>query len=268
MTIALSNSYTVHFAMPGTTTINQLKYLKRINYRGVITNSVDVLTKLQQSHLLSVPFENLDIHAGRRIELENSYDKIVNRRRGGFCYELNGLFYQLLEGAGFDVKLISARVYRNEQEFSPEFDHMAIIARIDNDRYLVDVGFGEFAYSPIKIEFDLLQPDREGNFVIKRHDDAYLSVGKLQGDNFTPEYIFTEASRQLSDFTEMCNFHQTSSLSHFTQKRLCSIVTEKGRTTISGNKLKKNEYGEITETELAGEEDFNKALWDFFKIRM
>jgi len=89
----------------------------------------------------------------------------------------------------------------------------------------------------------------------------------MQEDNFMPNYIFTETSRQMSDYVDMCNFHQTSSQSHFTQKRVCSILTDRGRITISGNSLKKTENGLITETELANEEEFNKALWDYFKIK-
>jgi len=248
--------------------VDHRKYLERINYRDAINNSVEVLAKLQHLHLLNVPFENLDIHLGRRIELSESYEKIVNRRRGGFCYELNGVFFQLLRIIGFDVKLISARVYSKDRGFGPEFDHMAIIATIQDVKYLVDVGFGEFAYSPLRVEIDVPQADGPGSYMITHHDKDYLAVGKLQEENFIPEYIFSETSRQMDDFVVMCNFHQTSSQSHFTQKRVCSILTEKGRITISGNMLKKTENGAISETELADEEEFSKALWDYFKIKV
>ena len=250
------------------TTINVRKYLERINYRDEINHSADALIKLQHSHLLNVPFENLDIHLGRRIELSNGYDKIVNDKRGGFCYELNGTFFQLLKIIGFDVKLISARVRNKDMGFGPEFDHMAIIATIDDAKYLVDVGFGDFTYSPLKIEMNVFQNDRTGTFIIKQHDNEYLVVGKMQQENFLPDYIFTETSRQMNDYIDMCNFHQTSSESHFTQKRICSILTDRGRITISGNNLKKTEDRVITETELENEEEFNKALWAYFKMKL
>src|SRR5215471_13583888 len=125
--------------MPEHNAMDVKKYLERINYWDGINDSADVLTKLQQSHLLNVPFENLDIHLGRRIELSNSYNKIVNHRRGGFCYELNGAFFQLLKLIGFDVKLISARVRNKEKSFGAEFDHMAIIAKTEDTKYLVDL---------------------------------------------------------------------------------------------------------------------------------
>ena len=257
------------FTIKNMTSADCSRYLERINYSGSVNDSIDVLTRLQQLHLLNVPFENLDIHRGKKIELKNNYDKIVIRRRGGFCYELNGVFYDLLAFCDFEAKIVSARVHNTKlQEFGPEFDHMAIIATIRNEKYLVDVGFGEFAYSPLKIEFDLLQPDRSGNFMIRQYEKTHLSVGKIEAGLFTPEYIFTLTSRQLDDFVPMCNYHQTSSLSHFTQKRLCTIVTEKGRTTISENTLKKTENGQVTETDLIDEDGFNRALWDYFKIKL
>src|SRR5215831_9093371 len=130
------------------------QYLDRIGYAGTVDVSFDVLSKLQAAHLNHIPFENLDIHNGIKIDLYNLYDKIVVRQRGGFCYELNGLFYQLLLQVGFNVKMVSARVYDGEKEYSPEFDHMALIVQLNSDRYLVDVGFGEFALHPIKIEIN------------------------------------------------------------------------------------------------------------------
>jgi N-hydroxyarylamine O-acetyltransferase len=71
--------------------LNNLKYLDRIKYKGDLSVSPEVLNNLQKLHLLNIAFENLDIHIGNKIELKNTYKKIVNRGRGGFCYELNGL---------------------------------------------------------------------------------------------------------------------------------------------------------------------------------
>ena len=132
--------------------INQ--YLRRINYTGTLDPTLGVLSQLQLRHLLSVPFENLDIHNKIEIDLDNLYNKIVTLRRGGFCYELNGLFYELLTETGFAVKRVSARVYNSTKDYSPEYDHMAIIGSIENTNYLIDVGFGEFAFAPIPIELN------------------------------------------------------------------------------------------------------------------
>src|SRR5512145_1406842 len=102
-------------------------YLARIGYAGPLRTEPQVLRDLHRAHMHSVPFENLDIHLGRRIELglEPIYDKIVRRRRGGFCYELNGLFAWLLERLGFELQRHSARVF-GAAGLGPEFDHLTL----------------------------------------------------------------------------------------------------------------------------------------------
>src|SRR3954469_4622706 len=103
-------------------------YLRRINYPGNQAPTAAILCELHRAHLLAVPFENLDIHLGRAISLNQDalFNKIVTRRRGGFCYELNGLFALLLRGLGFEVTLLAAGVARADGGFGPEFDHMTL----------------------------------------------------------------------------------------------------------------------------------------------
>jgi N-hydroxyarylamine O-acetyltransferase len=121
--------------------MNVQQYFERINYRGPAAKTFEVLSELQLMHLRTVPFENLDICNHIKIDLDTLFDKIVARRRGGFCYELNGLFYQLLKELGFDVTTISARVYNGTTKgYSPEFDHMALIVSVNDVHYLVDEG--------------------------------------------------------------------------------------------------------------------------------
>src|SRR5216684_6622599 len=127
-------------------------YFERIKFEGLADTTFEVLSKLQELHLMNVPFENLDIQNNIKIDLDNLFDKIVTRKRGGFCYELNGLFYQLLKEIGFAVKMVSARVYTDKKNYSAEFDHMALIVSIEDNHYLVDVGFGAFAFSPLEVK--------------------------------------------------------------------------------------------------------------------
>lgn len=101
------------------------QYLSRINYAGELALNVTILSALQEAHLLSVPFENLDIHRGKEIALDlpRLFQKVITMKRGGFCYELNGLFHWLLHELGFKVRMVSGRVYdRNRNDFGPEFD--------------------------------------------------------------------------------------------------------------------------------------------------
>jgi len=246
------------------------EYLKRINYSGEITTNIDVLNRLQFSHLITVPFENIDIQCKAIIELENSYNKIVNNKRGGFCYELNYSFYQLLKEIGFEVKMISARVFSNENnEFGPEYDHMALITTIQTKEYLVDVGFGEFSLYPLALELNIIQNDPRGDFIIEQYDDEYLMVKKMNKSNtFSVEYIFSTRERMIEEFYQMCKYHQTNIKSHFTQKLICSLATIDGRITVSDKILKKTKNGVVSEQNLKNEEEIRLILFNDFNIKI
>jgi len=243
------------------------KYLKRIGYKGTLEITIETLGSLQSSHLFSVPFENLDIHRNIEIDLDKSFDKVVNTNRGGFCYELNGLFYQLLKELGFNVKIVSARVNQGEKGFGAEFDHMAIVANIDNEQYLVDVGFGDFAYIPLRIILDKEIPDPRSVFRIEKFDDVYNIVKqKSEDSSFIPKYLFSETERVIDDFKNMCVFHQTSSESHFTQNKICSLPVKDGRITLSGNNLIITKNNNVETKELKSEAEVNIVLKKYFNI--
>ena len=248
---------------------NKENYLYRINYLGDLEPNLNTLKRLQKSHLLNVPFENLDIHNNVSIVLsiDKIFDKIVNKNRGGFCYELNGLFYELLIALGYNAKRISARVYEQNKGYGKEYDHFAIIVTIDNTEYLTDVGFGEFIFEPLQIQLGIVQNDERGNYLIDNYENGYLRVNKIEDGKKLPEYIFKNIGRELIEFGEMCNYHQTSHDSHFTSKRLISLPTENGRITISGNTLKIRDLKSTTETPLENETEFEKELWNKFKIK-
>lgn len=237
-------------------------YLKRIGVEDEnLPANVETLRRLQKQHLLHVPFENLDIHWKRTIVLEprRFFEKVVGSGRGGFCYELNGLFNELLRELGYETRLVSARVAIGEGKFGPEYDHAAIIATIDGEEWLVDVGFGAFTIGPLKMALGEEQVDEAGTFVINEHEDGYLMVSK-DGE---PSYIFKPQARDLSEFAGMCDFHQTSPESHFTRGRLCSLLTDTGRKTLQENRLFVTRGDEKTEAEV----DFDETLMKEFGIR-
>ena len=150
---------------------------------------------------------------------------------------------------GFVVKMVSARVYTSKKDYTPEFDHMAIVASIKDATYLVDVGFGEFAFTPLKIELNKETTDPRGVFRVERFDEDYKLVTKTNAEGtFIPEYIFSEKERQPEEFYDRCYYHQTSPESHFTQNRICSLPTREGRITLAGNILKITENGTVKES--------------------
>ena len=218
--------------------MNVEKYLKRIKITQTPSVSKDFLFQLHENHLLNIPFENLDVHYHVPIKLNvgELYRKIVEKGRGGFCYELNGLFGHLLQEIGFKTNIISCRVYEGEDGYTPEYDHMAIIVKIDLEFYLVDVGFGEFIIKPLCINYGAEIEDTNGTFVFIKHSlKNYIRLCRLKNGELIPIYIFTTNSRKLSEFSKMCEFHQYSPESHMTKKKMISQATREGRITLTEN---------------------------------
>jgi N-hydroxyarylamine O-acetyltransferase len=251
--------------------MNISDYLNRINYRGPLAPNAETLRELQVAHLLTVPFENLSIHAKEPIALEDNalFEKIVRRRRGGFCYEANGLFAALLRALGFDVKMLSAGVANAEGEFGPDFDHMALLVTLD-ERWLVDVGFGDSFREPLLIDKRGDQRQCESAYRIDS-DGTYLILMRLDdgaGGEWKAQYRFTLQPYEYADYEEMCRYHQTSPQSHFTRGRICSIATPDGRVTLSEMRLIITRNVERQERALKSEEDYAAALREYFGVAL
>lgn len=237
-------------------------YLSRIAYIGNIEPSFDALRRLHRAHVLTVPFENLDIQYGIPIHLnlESLFNKVINQRRGGFCFELNGLFYELLKGFGFEVRLISAQVYSKDSQLGAPFDHAAIIVSIEEDEFLVDVGYGEFAIEPLKIVLNETIWDERGRFMMEEFAENQILVARLDHAKKKNEYVFDLKGHELTDFEEMCYYHQTSPNSPFTQRKLITIPTQNGRYTLTSDKFL-YKIGIRTKIEsIAGEDAFLQKL--------
>lgn len=242
-------------------------YLNRIDFDDTIALHKNVLFKLQRKHLLNVPFENLDIHYNRKIKLlvPAIYQKIINEKRGGFCYELNGLFHSLLKQIGFDAKLISARVHIKDDDYSPEYDHLAIIVNLENKQFLVDVGFGKFSLEPLTLEMNQTISDSFGKFQFDKFNKEYYRINEVKDYNVLPQYIFKNEERKLSEFTKRCEFHQTSEHSHFTKKKLISIAKTNGRISLNNSQLKITHIENEEEINF-DEREFESKLKHYFNI--
>jgi N-hydroxyarylamine O-acetyltransferase len=242
-------------------------YLDRIGYSGPVTITPETLSALQLRHLESVPFENLDIARSRKIVLDTDafVRKVVEERRGGFCYELNGAFTALLRAIGFRVTLLSARVPRKDGSEGPEFDHLTL--RVDlNEPWLADVGFGDSFLQPLLLRTGIEQKQAEGIFRIVDAGTSLKVERQRSGGGWNAEYVFTQAPRELAEFAGMCHYHQTSPESHFTQKRICSRATANGRITLADWNLIVTEGGKREERMLSSEEEWHAALKQHFGI--
>jgi N-hydroxyarylamine O-acetyltransferase len=243
-------------------------YLKRINYDGPTVLAADTLRRLQVAHLLTVPFENLSIHIGEPVVLADDalFTKIVERGRGGFCYELNGLFAALLRTLGFEVTMLSAEVANARGGFSQPFDHMTLMVNLDQ-RWLVDVGFGDCFSEPLLIDESGEQVDGRRTYRIA-HEGEFLILEQYEDGAWTPQYRFRLHPYKYDDFADMCRYHQTSPQSHFTQKRICSrLTTGRGRITLSDMRLIETSMdGQRSERTLVSEQEYPTVLREHFGI--
>lgn len=245
-------------------------YLNRIQYRGSLEPKLQNLSALQKTHMQTVPFENLSVHYKQPILLNEKalYNKIVKQNRGGFCYELNGLFAWLLRGLGYKVELLAAGVSTGTGGFGPEFDHMTLLVHLEED-YLVDVGFGDSFQEPLRVNFQGEQRQDGVSYQLSAEGEALVLSKQNNLDespNMQPQYRFKLNPHQMKEYEGMCQYHQTSPASHFTQKRICSRATENGRYSLSDLKLIVTESGRKQERILRSEDDFEAVLKDYFSI--
>jgi len=242
-------------------------YLERIAYRGPRDATVATLRALHLAHLYAVPFENLDIHLGQPIVLDQAalFDKIVTRRRGGFCYELNGMFCALLRALGFRVTMLAAGVAHETGGYGPEFDHMTL--RVDLDEpWLADVGFGQGFRLPLRLNETAPQEQDGYAYRIIGEGGYRVLQGRAAEGAWKPQYRFTPQPHVLSDYGECCLYHQTSPQSHFTQNRICTLATPDGRITLSGMRLIITSGAEKTERTLADAAEYAAVLRDLFGV--
>src|SRR5579864_7192220 len=240
--------------------LNVQAYLDRIGYSGPTTPTLETLRATHRAHLLTVPFENLDIGLGRKIVIDEDafVGKVVQLRRGGFCYELNGAFSALLRALGFQVKLLSAGVARDDGGRGPEFDHLALGVDLD-EPWLADVGFGDSFLDTLRLRVDLEQSDPAGRFQLVQAGDR-IELKRVFDGNWKRQYSFTLQPRRLNDFAAMCDYHQTSPDSHFTQNKICTLPTLEGRVTLSGMRLIETTDGRKTERTLTSQNEWEDQL--------
>jgi N-hydroxyarylamine O-acetyltransferase len=246
------------------------KYLERLKYMGKLSADAECLAELHQNHLFYIPFENLDVFSGKGIslDLKTIYEKIVLKRRGGFCYELNYLFHWLLTELGFTCRMISARVINDDGEPGPEFDHMAIFIEGDPD-CLADVGFGDLFLKPIEFKMEEVQSDGRNYFKIRQQgDESYMLMMSGDGVLFKDEYLFNLKTRTIQDFEAPCKDKQVNPDSHFVKNRICTKFTPEGRWTIRNEHWIETIHNIKSGYPIETEYEFNQLLINKFDIRI
>ena len=214
-------------------------YLARIAYSGPLEPTPAVLEALLRAHALHVPFENIDVQLGKRLttEPDAAYDKIVTRKRGGWCYEQNGLFGWALSRLGFEVTRIAAAVMRAERGAVADFNHLALLVRTaeSGERWLVDAGFGGSMISPIRL--------RAGTY--EQHPFC-IGLRRLDGDRWQfwedagdGEFSFDFATEPADEagLARKCRYLQTSPDSGFVQSLVAQRRLPAAHMTLRGRVL-------------------------------
>jgi len=245
-------------------------YLARLDYTGPLEPSYETLRALQTAHMCAVPFENLDIvplHRPIRLDEASLWGKLVVHRRGGFCYELNGIYAWLLKHVGFEVTYLDARVFKRSGELGIDFDHLTLLAKTPGNetQWLTDVGFGDSFLEPLDLrEGEQAQGQRA--YRLEHSAGGFISWQRDYDGAWERQYFFDLIPRRFpSDYEAGCSYHQKSPESSFTRHAVISRATRDGRITLEENKLITTRHGERTEQPVAAE-DWRRLLSERFGV--
>ncbi len=244
-------------------------YLDRIGYKGPLDGSLDMLTALQERHLHTVPYENLDIIDGVPLSLEPNdlYHKIVVRKRGGYCFELNALFGWLLSSLHFEVTNLFARFWRDETELPPKRRHHVLKVTIQNVSYLVDVGVGGIVpRKPIKLEEGYEELQEDELYKIDKDDYfGWLLCEQKRGD-WSRIYSFTDEPQLPKDYAMASYWCEHASDSIFTKLQIAAIRTKEGRYSLADREFRIFTADGVETFTPATDEEFHQALKFYFGI--
>ena len=242
--------------------MNLAVYLARIGYEGGLEPTLTTLTNLHRAHLFSIPYENLDIHLGRplTLELPQIFDKLVTRKRGGWCFEMNGLFAWALRELGFQVTLLGAAVNRTQLDGAAR-GHLALRVNLGQP-YLCDVGFGDGLLEPVPLTVGRYQQGLD--YELTRSGATWYLRNQPYGA--ASGFCFDMSPHQLGDFTEVCHALQTSPESGFVRVTVCTCFDADGYTALRGATLRTVTAAGAKERTLEDAADFGAVLKERFGL--
>jgi N-hydroxyarylamine O-acetyltransferase len=243
-------------------------YLARINFSGNDTVSEETLRDLHIAHTLHVPFENLDVFYKRPIRLDEAslYRKIVEKRRGGYCFEMNGIFSAALKKLGFKATNLLARVAIDDGCYTPK-THQVILVETENKKWLADVGFGnDGMIAPLLMEENIDQKQFAHIYRIINDPTFGYVLQKKEKEIYRSLYAFTIDKCYPEDFVMSSHYTATFPESFFIKMRFCTRPTKEGRITLVDNQMKISKNGFSEEKPVKNDEDFNRYLDKYFGL--
>jgi N-hydroxyarylamine O-acetyltransferase len=243
-------------------------YLERIGYTGGTDVSEETLMELHIAHTLNIPFENLDVYYGKPILLDelSLFNKIVKSRRGGYCFEMNGLFSIVLQKLGFNITNLLARGIIDGIDYTAK-THQVMLVEINNRKWLADVGFGnDGIIAPLILKEGRDQEQFAHAYrLLKDPEYGYVMQKKIAG-KYISMYAFTLNRCYPMDFIMSNHFTATFPESFFVKMRMCTMPTREGRITLTDTRFKIITKGDVTEKEIENDDEFNRVLKKYFKL--
>ena len=243
-------------------------YFKRVDYRGPASPDLETLTALMQAHVTSIPFENLDVQLGRKLTIapEEAFTKIVERNRGGWCYEQNGLFGLILSEIGYEVVRVAAAVMRQDRGDVSSSNHLCLLVRCpgSTQTYLADVGFGGSLWQPIELREGAHEhaPYRIG---LRTLDDGHWQFWEDLGEGEF-SYDFEAGAGDEDALAARCEYLQTDPASSFVLNLVAQKRAPDRHFALRGRVLKTSYSGGSDARMLDSADELEETLRDLFRL--
>lgn len=256
--------------------IDLAAYSTRIGLPLAAGPSADLLADLQRAHRLAIPFENLDIPLGRGISIDPGlvFDKLVLQRRGGYCFEQNQLFLHVLQALGYLARPLLARVWMSAGEAPPVKDaqpatHMLILARIDEQDWICDVGFGGSYAPPLRLVPDEVVTSPDGARHRLMSDASYgCMLQRDGGSGWTNQYSFHLFEVADVDLEVANHWTSTKAGTRFTSRCVASLAMPTGFITMVNREFTRTEQGVSSSRTIADIDEYWASLEAEFGISL
>jgi N-hydroxyarylamine O-acetyltransferase len=239
--------------------MNLTNYLQRINYTGSIAPNLETLRQLHKAHLYAIPYENLDIHLGRTLELSEQafYEKLVLQKRGGWCYEMNGLFAWVLRECGFEVQLLAGAVRGATTQVEQVGNHLALLVRLEGSYYIADVGLGDGFLEPLPLQVGEYTQEFL-KFSLAQEGPYWVFYNHPNGG--AKRYDFQLEPHPLAYFAAKCHELQTSPTSGFVRVIDCQRFTPYAILILKGAIFKKISADGVVQSVIKSAEEYYQIL--------
>ena len=248
---------------------DQNEYLGRIKYSGEVKSSIEHLYAIHHAQFFTIPFENFDICLSRAINLEpdHLFQKLVKSNRGGYCFELNGLFLRALKSFGFEARALLARVHFSGEPTGR--GHQISLVTIQGKQWIVDVGFGkDTPHCPIPLIIN--QPSTINGQTFRLVEDQYYSfmLQSKTSEKWEDLYSFDLEYVCPGDIAYGNHFTSTHPGSFFVSARVAALPIDNGVITLNNKTLKKTLKGKETQIQLREDETYIESLKTYFGIKL